>query len=283
MCVEASGTAAVMTPLCALPGKACSAEAAGSPCIWGGQNHNNPSNAGIDFDQSGASSALLHLDCSVPAWQTWARRSSALLSVIKVILIVAAVVLTTASRTYAAHSGAECYLHGHRIYVPDGLNYPRQAWAGWGITCRTATPEIAAGSGAIGSDSGERPVEWCGWWMRQHLGGRYGPEFNIARNWLNVGRPIDGPRPGAIGVKAHHVFQVIRVVDRDHVLAISGNDHNDVRTRIRPTSDVIGWRDVTEQNTAADKPAADTATTDKTAADKVGSDKSADDASAQGP
>ena len=78
------------------------------------------------------------------------------------------------------------------------------------------------------------------------------------------------------------------MVDRDHVLAISGNDHNDVRTRIRPTSDVIGWRDVTEESTAADKPAADkpaadTVTTDKTAADKIGSDKSANDASAQGP
>ena len=193
-----------------------------------------------------------------------------MLSVIKVILIVAAVILTTANRTYAAHSGAECYLHGHRIFVPDGLNYPRQAWAGWGITCRTATPELAAGSGAIGADSGERPVEWCGWWMRQHLGGRYGPEFNVASNWLNAGRPLDGPRPGAIGVKAHHVFQVIRVVDRDHVLAISGNDHNDVRTRIRPTSDVIGWRDVTEESTADDKPAANTAITDKTAVDKIG-------------
>jgi hypothetical protein len=118
--------------------------------------------------------------------------------------------------------------------------------------------------------------------MRQHLGGRYGPEFNVARNWLNAGRPLDGPRPGAIGVKAHHVFQVIRIVDRDHVLAISGNDHNDVRTRIRPTADVIGWRDVTDESTAtaADKPAADT---DKTAADKVGSDKGSDDADAQGP
>jgi hypothetical protein len=185
--------------------------------------------------------------------------------------------------TELTHSGAECYLHGRRMYVPDGLNYPRQAWAGWGITCRTATPEIAAGSGATGSESGERPVDWCGWWMRQHLGGRYGPEFNVARNWLNAGRPLDGPRPGAIGVKAHHVFQVIRVVDRDHVLAISGNDHNDVRTRIRPTSDVIGWRDVTEESTAADKPAADTALTNKTATDKIGPDKSADDASAQGP
>jgi hypothetical protein len=197
--------------------------------------------------------------------------------VIKLIVFVAAVILTTANRTYAAHSGAECYLHGHRIYVPDGLNYPRQAWAGWGITCRTATPEIAAGSGAIGADSEGRPVEWCGWWMRQHLGGHYGPELNVARNWLNVGRPLDGPRPGAIGVKAHHVFSGI---DPDHVLAISGNDHNDVRTRIRLTSDVIGWRDVTEENSAANKPASDTATT---TADKIGSDTGADDVSTQDP
>jgi hypothetical protein len=114
--------------------------------------------------------------------------------------------------------------------------------------------------------------------MRQHLGGRYGPEFNVARNWLNAGRPLDGPHPGAIGIKAHHVFQVIRVVDRDHVLAISGNDHNEVRTRIRPTSDVIGWRDVTEESIASHKPAVDTGATEKTAADKIGSDKSADDA-----
>ena len=67
------------------------------------------------------------------------------------------------------------------------------------------------------------------------------------------------------------------------MLAISGNDHNDVRTRIRPTSDVIGWRDVTEENTAADKPTADNATNDKTTADKVGSNKGTDDTSVQGP
>jgi hypothetical protein len=107
---------------------------------------------------------------------------------------------------------------------------------------------------------------------------RFGPEFNVARYWLNAGRPLDGPRPGAIGVKAHHVFQVIRVVDRYHVVAISGNDHNEVRTRIRPTVDVIGWRDVTEGSTASDKPAVDTAATEKTASDKIGSDKNAGDA-----
>jgi hypothetical protein len=120
--------------------------------------------------------------------------------------------------------------------------------------------------------------------MRQHLGAHYGPEFNVARNWLNVGRPLDGPRPGAIGVKAHHVFQVVRVVDRGHVLAISGNDQNAVQTRIRPTSDVIGWRDVTEEHTAADKAAA--AGADKAAAaaaaggDKAAEDKDADKAPA---
>jgi hypothetical protein len=198
-------------------------------------------------------------------------------SVIKLISIIAAVILTTGKVAYAAHSGAECYHNGHRMYVPDGLNYPRQAWAGWGISCRTPKPDTAAESGTIGTDSAERPVEWCGWWMRQHLGGHYGPEFNVARNWLNAGRPLDGPRPGAIGVKAHHVFQVVRVIDSEHVLAISGNDHNDVRTRIRPTSDVIGWRDVTEEPTAADKTASDKTTADSSA-NKVETDKDAEKA-----
>ena len=175
------------------------------------------------------------------------------LSVIKHILTIAAVTLATGNLTYASHqhSGPACYHNGHRIYVPDGFNYPRQSWASWGISCRTPKPEIAAGSGATAAESGERPVQWCGWWMRQHLGGHYGPEFDVARNWLNVGRALDGPRPGAIGVKPHHVFQVVRVIDGGHVLAISGNDHNAVLTRMRPTSDVIGWRDVSEEGVTA--------------------------------
>lgn len=89
--------------------------------------------------------------------------------------------------------------------------------------------------------------------MRQHLGGYFGPEFNVARNWLNVGRPLPSPRPGALGIKEHHVFQVLRVVGPDQVLAISGNDHNAIRTRIRSTSGVIGWREVGD-NVATDPP-----------------------------
>jgi hypothetical protein len=204
-------------------------------------------------------------------------------STIKFILVIGAVSLISDSQAYAAHSGTECYLNGHQIYVPGGLNYPRQAWAAWGISCRTPKAQTAAPSGVRDTASEGRPAEWCGWWMRQHLGGDFGPEFDVARNWLNVGRPLDQPRPGAIGVKAHHVFQVIEVVDQGHVLAISGNDHNAVRTRVRSTSDVIGWRDVSEQTTAADKPAADPATAEKAAASRMGSDKGADDAVAQGP
>jgi len=82
--------------------------------------------------------------------------------------------------------------------------------------------------------------------MRQHLGGHFGPEYNVARNWLNAGHPLPGPLPGALGVMEHHVFQVVRVIGPDQVLAISGNDHNAVRTRIRSTAGVIGWRDVGE-------------------------------------
>jgi hypothetical protein len=56
-----------------------------------------------------------------------------MLSVIKRIVLIAAVTFTTVQLAYASpqHSGAECYHNGHWLYVPDGLKYPRQAWANW--------------------------------------------------------------------------------------------------------------------------------------------------------
>jgi hypothetical protein len=69
-------------------------------------------------------------------------------SSIKLILSIGAASLVADKQTYAAHSGAECYLNGHQIYIPDGLNYPRHAWAGWGISCNTPKKETSAGSGA---------------------------------------------------------------------------------------------------------------------------------------
>src|SRR6516225_1235676 len=80
MCVEYSGTGAVIiAPLRVArrndnEHRLARLRQPGSANIWGAQDHNNSSNAGIDFDQSAALTALLHLDCSVPAWHTEARR-----------------------------------------------------------------------------------------------------------------------------------------------------------------------------------------------------------------
>jgi len=179
------------------------------------------------------------------------------LTAIKRIAAIAALILGTGNLAYSlpsSHEGSDdCYVKGHRIYLAAGLNYPRAQWASWGITCRAPKSEGVEGTGAAaGTDS--RPAEWCGWWMRQHLGGHYGPEYDTARNWLNVGRSLPGPRPGALGVKAHHVFQVVRVVGPGQVLAISGNDHGAVRTRVRSTDGVLGWRDVAENTIATPSP-----------------------------
>lgn len=85
-------------------------------------------------------------------------------------------------------------------------------------------------------------VPWCGIWMEGHTG-IHGPG-NLARaiEWRNVGQAAGAPAPGIIGVMAHHVFQVVQVLSRGMVLAISGNDGNAVRTRPRSTAGVIAWR-----------------------------------------
>jgi hypothetical protein len=88
-----------------------------------------------------------------------------------------------------------------------------------------------------------RPAAWCGWEMRQLVGGNPGPEYNLARNWAHWGRPASGPAPGVIGVMPHHVFKVIQVLGHGEVLAISGNDGHAVRTRPRSTAGVIAWRE----------------------------------------
>ena len=76
---------------------------------------------------------LKNWDWSFFLWQLKANQAGGLtlhvanvLPVIKLILMIAAVALTTGNLAYAAQSGAECYHNGHRMYVPDGLNYPRQ-------------------------------------------------------------------------------------------------------------------------------------------------------------
>jgi hypothetical protein len=77
--------------------------------------------------------------------------------------------------------------------------------------------------------------------MESHTG-IHGAGLALARNWAHIGAPAPGPGPGIIGVMPHHVFQVIDVIGRGMVLAISGNDNNRVRVRARSTAHVIAWR-----------------------------------------
>jgi hypothetical protein len=77
--------------------------------------------------------------------------------------------------------------------------------------------------------------------MEEHTG-IHGAGLALARNWAHVGYPVSGPAPGIIGVMPHHVFQVVAVIGRGMVMAISGNDGNRVRTRARSTARVIAWR-----------------------------------------
>jgi hypothetical protein len=88
-----------------------------------------------------------------------------------------------------------------------------------------------------------RPAAWCGWEMRQLVGGNPGPEYNLARNWAHWGHAASGPAPGVVGVMPHHVFKVIQVLGNGSVLAISGNDSHAVRVRPRSTAGVIAWRE----------------------------------------
>ncbi len=86
-----------------------------------------------------------------------------------------------------------------------------------------------------------RPRAWCGYWMR-HRHGVADRAYNLARKWAAWGSAASGPCKGCIGVQPHHVFEVVEVIGPGKVLAISGNDGNRVRTRIRSTRHVIAWR-----------------------------------------
>ena len=98
-----------------------------------------------------------------------------------------------------------------------------------GRTARTTT----AGRHSVGP----KPARWCGWWMRTQLGG--GPEYNLARNWANRGRPLNGPRVGAVVVWSHHVGMITGRTDNGQWIVKSGNDGGRVRERPRNVSGAV--------------------------------------------
>jgi hypothetical protein len=99
---------------------------------------------------------------------------------------------------------------------------------------RTArTTRTTAGRYSVGA----KPARWCGWWMRTQLGG--GPEYNLARNWANRGRPLSGPRVGAVVVWSHHVGMITGRTENGQWIVKSGNDDGAVRERPRNVSGAV--------------------------------------------
>ena len=99
-----------------------------------------------------------------------------------------------------------------------------------------AQPYSGYGAGHVGP----RPAAWCGWEMRQLVGGEPGPEYNLARNWAHWGH--SGPAGiGAVVVWSHHVGKIVGQEDGEWLIE-SGNDGHAVRTRPRSLGGAIAIR-----------------------------------------
>lgn len=83
---------------------------------------------------------------------------------------------------------------------------------------------------------GERPRQWCGWWMRTQRGG--GPELNLAWNWSRWGRPTVA-QIGAVVVWPHHVGEIVGKAPNGQWIVRSGNDGGAVRTRARSVAGAV--------------------------------------------
>ncbi len=84
-------------------------------------------------------------------------------------------------------------------------------------------------------------IPWCGCWLR-HQFGFDDKRLNRASLWANIGHAVAGPVEHAVGVMHHHVFLVLKVLGPHTVLAISGNDGHQVKTRVRSTAGTFAWR-----------------------------------------
>jgi hypothetical protein len=103
-----------------------------------------------------------------------------------------------------------------------------------------APADAASWSSTPQAGYGGRPRAWCGWQMRQLVGGDPGPAFNLARNWAHWGHA--GPAGvGAVVVWRHHVGKIVGQENGMWIIQ-SGNDGNRVRTRPLPISGAIAIR-----------------------------------------
>lgn len=134
-----------------------------------------------------------------------------------------------AHRQYSYRRSGSRYAHRYgagRNYAYRGYAQRRYAYSG--RVHRQYAQHRSYSSGRKYAALGGRPRAWCGWWMRTQLGG--GPEYNLAANWRNYGRP-SGPRVGAVVVWPHHVGMITGRSASGQWIVKSGNDGNAVRER----------------------------------------------------
>ena len=106
------------------------------------------------------------------------------------------------------------------------------------VASSIAQPKKIVKRASIGSHAvGPKPARWCGWYMRTQLGG--GPEYNLARNWAKRGRPLNGPRVGAVVVWPHHVGLITGRTEDGQWIVRSGNDGGRVRERPRSVAGAV--------------------------------------------
>jgi hypothetical protein len=152
------------------------------------------------------------------------------LSKMKLTTLMTALAVTLAY-AHAAQAGQHRYRHSIETDALWAGSHGAPSGASWGASSEP---------GMSGATPGGRPRAWCGWQMRQLVGGDPGPQFNLARNWTRWGHP--GPAGiGAIVVWPHHVGKIVGQEGGSWLIE-SGNDGNRVRIRPLPITGAIAIR-----------------------------------------
>lgn len=108
---------------------------------------------------------------------------------------------------------------------------------GFGGAQKVYTPRAAV----VGGRPAHCPARrWCGCYLAAHLGIQ-SRSLWVARNWAAVGHRASGPGAGVVAVWRHHVG-IIKAVEGNRILVLSGNDGRAVRERWRTTAGVIAYR-----------------------------------------
>jgi hypothetical protein len=152
-------------------------------------------------------------------------------------LTVAFAAVTVFAQTAQAHEHHHRYHHVARSHRRGAAMQAEASFSQQGFGYQAAQyGAVAHLSGGVGP----RPSAWCGWAMRQMVGGDPGPSYNLARNWAHWGH--SGPAGvGAVVVWPHHVGKIVGQQNGEWVVE-SGNDGHALRSRARSIAGAIAIR-----------------------------------------